>query len=105
MTETTTEARGAFGEVLAELMRSRGIEPTPENIRALGERSGLDADVLLANARGDRSDDLLGGLSGLDRELALTELEKGEIAFAYAYEEHIPPDLLRRLAEWEGGPQ
>lgn len=91
----TTERRGAFGEVLEEIMRSRGMEPTPENILALGKRSGLDGKAFLARAMGDRSADAGGPeLIGLDVELALTERELRETAFAYAYEKRIPPDLL-----------
>ena len=83
---TMTEIRGAFGEVLEETMRSRGIEPTRENIRELGRRSGLDEEGFLAAAMGDRSAEAgEPGLTGLEVEMALTEREMRALGWAYAY--------------------
>ena len=83
---TMTEIRGAFGEVLEETIRSRGIEPTRENIRELGRRSGLDEEGFLAAAMGDRSAEAGGrGLTGLEVEMALTEREMRALGWAYAY--------------------
>ena len=85
------KTRDAFGEVLEETMRSRGIEPTPENIRELGRRSGLDAEGFLACAMGDRTANAGGpGLAGLDEELALTQGERDELGWAYAYRTRPP---------------
>ena len=82
----TEQRRDAFGEVLEETMRSRGIEATPENIRALATRSGLDPEGFLACAMGDRTAHAGGpGLIGLDVELALTRGEMDELGWAYAY--------------------
>jgi hypothetical protein len=84
MTTETTRTPGAFGEVLEELMRSRGLEPVPENIRHLAETSGLDPDRLLRSMLADDVEDL-GPLDGLADELSLSGEEKLLLAVAYTY--------------------
>ena len=53
-------------------------------MKALAERSGLDGDGFLALATSDSAADI-GPLTGLDKELALTEEEMTALALAYCY--------------------
>ena len=92
--QETQRVRTVFGEVLAELMEERGLEPTPAQIIALGERSGLDGQELLRDVQrgmteGRRARQKLTGVAG---ELGLSEPEKARLAVAYAFED----DLLER---------
>ena len=84
MTTEMTRRPGAFGEVMERVMRKRGLEPNPANVRDLAARSGLDGDKLLRSMIAESAEDL-GPLNGLDRELGLSEDEKIELARAYAY--------------------
>ncbi len=83
MTEQTTE-RTAFGRVLSRIMEARGMAPTPEEIRALAERAGLDAEKFVATATSDPRA-LSGPLTGLDAELGLSEREMWALADAYVF--------------------
>lgn len=65
----TTETQTVFDEVLAEFMERRGLEATPEQIVALGERSGLDGEGLLYDVRSD-----LGDRQGRQRLTGLVEV-------------------------------
>jgi hypothetical protein len=90
--QETQRVRTVFGEVLAELMEERGLEPTPAQIIALGERSGLDGQDLLRDVqrgitRGGRR--ARKKLTGLADELGLTEPEKVRIALAYTFEDRL----------------
>lgn len=84
MTTETTRTPGAFGEVLGELMRARGLEPDPAGVRGLAERSGLDPDGLLRNMVTEDAEDL-GRLDQLADELALSHEEKGVLGVAYTF--------------------
>ncbi len=83
MTEQTAE-RTAFGRVLARIMEARGMTPTPEAIRDLAERSGLDAEKFVATATSDPRA-LEGPLTGLDDELGLSRREMQALSDAYVF--------------------
>jgi hypothetical protein len=85
----TTETQSTvFGEVLAELMEARGLDATPEEIVALGDRSGLDGKELLRDAsRGIHRRRARQRLTGLADELGLSEHEMIRLAVAYVFEE------------------
>jgi hypothetical protein len=83
---STAQTRTVFGEVLAELMESRGIEATEENVAALADKAGADAFRLKLRMRGEYMD-VVGGLAGLADELSLDERERTVLALAYAMEE------------------
>jgi len=79
----------AFGRVLGWVMEARGMATGPEQIRALGERSGFDGDAFLALATSEDAPDV-GPLSGLDREMrrrdmGLSESERVALAEAYVF--------------------
>jgi hypothetical protein len=79
-----TEQKTVFAEVLAELMQARGIDPTPETMRQLAERSGLDWAAF--EARLASSDvDHPGGLGPLADELALDVYEQVRLALAFSF--------------------
>ncbi len=86
-----------FGEVLGELMRSRGIPEEPEQIVELAEKSGLDPTALLARMSGEADD--AGDLDGLAEELTLSRGEMRLLAKAYTYEEGRPGDVVAGLFE------
>jgi hypothetical protein len=82
-----TETQTVFGAVLAEYMEQRGLDTTPEEIVALGERAGLDGEELLRDAsRGIPGRRARQHLTGLADELALTEHEMIRLAVAYVFE-------------------
>ncbi len=85
----------AFGRVLGALMEARGIPAEPEQMRALAERSGFDGDAFLALATSEDAPDV-GSLTGLDREMGLSEREMDVLAMAYVYEQDDIGDLIRR---------
>jgi hypothetical protein len=91
MTKQQTIEATAFGRVLGEFMEARGLEPTPEEIVALGERSGLDGKELLRDVtRGKGARPGRRGrqhLTGLADELGLTEDQMIRLAVAYVFEE------------------
>ena len=74
----------AFGRVLSRAMAARGMATGPEEVGALGERSGLDGEALLALTQSD-SAPAVGPLNGLAGELGLSGEEKMDVAFAYLY--------------------
>lgn len=81
-----------FGEVLSELMESRGIEATAEAVAALAERSGIDPNKLLARAAEGKD---FGSLNTrLIDELALEEGEVGRLSWAFAYERRPPAEAF-----------
>ena len=55
-------------------MEARGILAEPEEIRALGERSGFDRDAFLALATSEDAPDV-GHPGGLDREMRRRGME------------------------------
>jgi hypothetical protein len=78
-------------------MEARGIPAEPEEIRALAERSGFDDGEFLARVASADAPDV-GHLSGLDREMALSEPERIALAEAYVFERDDIADLIRRGA-------
>lgn len=79
-----TEPKTVFAEVLAELMRDKGVDPTPEAMRQLAERSGLDwaaFEARLASGSVAHPDNL--GL--LADELVLGENERDRLAHAFTF--------------------
>lgn len=71
MTNATMETRGAFGETLEALMRSRGMGPGPDEIRDLATAAGLDPEKMLAAVMDDSATaDLEPDFSGLARALS-----------------------------------
>jgi hypothetical protein len=64
-------------------------------IRALAERAGFDGEKFLALATSEDAPDV-GPLSGLDREMALSEPERVALAEAYVFGRDDLADLIRR---------
>ena len=64
-------------------------------IRALAERAGFDGEKFLALATSEDAPDV-GPLSGLDREMALSEPERVALAEAYVFGRDDIADLIRR---------
>ena len=85
MEEITDTRATAFGCVLGALMEARGIPAEPGEMRALAERGGFDGDEFLARVASADAPDV-GHLSGLDREMALSEPERIALAEAYVFE-------------------
>ena len=94
MDEQTAE-RTAFGRVLGRVMEARGLATDEKAIRALAERSGLDAEKFVARATNSPLTDL-GPLTGLDEELGLSQREMDALAHSYIFED-------RPTAAAEGG--
>jgi predicted DNA binding protein len=82
--ENTNTRATAFGRVLGALMEKRGMPASAGEIRALAERAGFDGEKFLALATSEDAPDV-GPLSGLDKELALTDKEMTALALAYTY--------------------
>jgi hypothetical protein len=87
MTET---GFGPFGVVLAEIMRTRGLEPTPQGIRTLAADAGVDPEDLAREMRARGYQD--GGLSAIAGDnhklawvLCMTEPEKTVYAQGFTY--------------------
>ena len=87
----------AFGRVLGGIMEARGIPAEPEEMRALAERSGFDGGEFLARVADADAPDV-GHLSGLDREMGLSEPERIVLAEAYVFGRDGIADLIRRGA-------
>jgi hypothetical protein len=85
-----------FGEVLGELMRSRGIPEEPESFAELAEKSGLDLPTFRARIGGDVDADLV-DLWGLAQELGLSRQEMRLLARAYTYEKGRRGDVRAEL--------
>ena len=85
MTTETTRSPSDFGEVLERLMQVHGLEPDPDNIRNLAERSGLDPEALLRSMAAERVDEDLDFLNGLADELALSYEEMVVLGVAYTF--------------------
>ncbi len=81
----TTEVRSIFGEVLTELLASRGIPATEERIGELAATSGLDPDDFVARVRGELVEHV-GHLKELAVALRLSVTERVVLATAYSYE-------------------
>jgi hypothetical protein len=96
-TQTTHEDYGPFGEVLAELMRTRGMEPSPETVRTLALDAHIDPDLLYREMHVKTLEEPSGmcGCHDLDIALALTEAEKGVLARAYTFLKESAEDLRR----------
>jgi hypothetical protein len=95
MTEQTSEEtniRGsAFGRVLAGFMEAKGLPVDEEHVRGLAEKGGLDPEALLSRVTGE-SMEHAGSMSGVVRELGLTQPEMATLAVAYALEQEYDPD-------------
>jgi hypothetical protein len=74
-----------FGEVFAELLEARGLEVTPFKVGKLAEDAGLDGWKVI-NRMADADAEYAGPFDGLARNLGLSESERNELAFAFAYE-------------------
>jgi hypothetical protein len=74
-----------FGQVLAELLEGRGLPVTPAKVGKLGEQSGLDGWKLI-NRMADAANKGPRDLGGLAEALGLSEAERDELAFAFAFE-------------------
>ena len=85
----TTETRTVFGEVLAELMESRGIEATEENIAEVAVAGGLDPERVVAEFS-ERTDDYIGPFTRVAENLELSSEEMLDLAWAYAMERRRP---------------
>jgi ABC-type transport system involved in cytochrome bd biosynthesis fused ATPase/permease subunit len=66
-------------------MESRGLSPEPSEVRSLAERSGLDADALLARVD-DACHPYHGSIKSLADELELGETERLRLARAFTYD-------------------
>jgi hypothetical protein len=86
--ETTDMRATAFGRVVGEIMESRGIPAEPKEIKALAERAGFDGEDFLARVASGNGPDL-GDLGGLDREMALSQVERDALAMAYTFEKGL----------------
>ncbi len=75
-----------FGEVLAELLETRGLEATPFKVGKLAEDAGLDGWKVL-DRMADASANYGGSLDGLVTALALSRWEMRELAHAFAFEQ------------------
>jgi hypothetical protein len=84
----STEVRSVFGEVLAELMASRGIPATEEKIGELAAASGLDPETFVWRVRGELVEHV-GHLEELAVVLGLSVTEG--FVLAYAFEERSLP--------------
>ncbi len=93
--ENTDTRATAFGRVLGALMAARGIPAEPGQMKTLFDRSGLDGEKYLAHAAGEEVAEL-GPLTGLDREMGLSDKEAQTLAVAYVYEQDEIGDLIRR---------
>jgi len=87
-----------FGEVLAELMEARGLEATPFQVGLLGEKSGLDGWQVLGRMTDAGAEDP-GDLGGLADALGLSESERLELAFSYAFERRLEETLAENTDE------
>ena len=96
--ETTTE-RTAFGRILSAIMEARGIPAEPEEVRALAERSGIDAEKFLALATSAPLTDV-GPLDRLADELRPNGEQKLALAMAYAYDRDVVVEAIRRSDDW-----
>jgi hypothetical protein len=89
MTEQQTIEATAFGRVLGEFMQRSGLAVTPEEVVALGDRSGLDGDELLHDVLSDLAHRHgWQTLKGLDDELRLSDPDKARLAIAYTFEQY-----------------
>jgi hypothetical protein len=89
MTEHPELRQTTFGEVVAELLESRGLEASPFAVGKLAEDCGLDGWKVLGRMadpanRGPRD------LGSLANALDLSEAERDELAFAFAFERRPP---------------
>jgi hypothetical protein len=85
MTERPEMRNTVFGQVLTELLESRGLEVSPFAVGKLGEENGVDGWRLINRMAGaDEAD--AGYLDGLADALGLSVSEKIQLAFAYSFE-------------------
>jgi hypothetical protein len=93
MTETTTTGGfGPFGEVLAELMRTRGLVPDEETITALAldaymDPHDLDHEMRAPRRGSNRVNPITGDTHALAWVLSLTEPEKCVFGEAFSWRE------------------
>ena len=87
-----------FGQVLAELIESRGLEVSPFAVGQLAEQSGLDGWKVLGRMTDAGAEDP-GDLGGLADALGLGESERLELAFSYAFERRLEETLAENTNE------
>jgi hypothetical protein len=89
MTEHPEMRNTTFGEVLAEFMEARGPEVSPFAVGKLAEDAGVDGWKLI-NRMADAANRGPRDLGGLADALGLSEAERDELAFAFAFERRAP---------------
>ncbi len=82
-----------FGEVLAELLEKRGLKVTPFRVGKLAEDAGLDGWKVI-NRMVNADAEYAGDLDGLAERLDLSEVERDELAHAYALERRYAEPAL-----------
>ena len=87
-----------FGQVLAELIESRGLEVTPFKVGKIAEQSGLDGWKVLGRMADAGAEDP-GDLGGLADVLGLSESERLELAYAYSFEQRLEETLAENTNE------
>ena len=76
-----------FGELLGELLESRGLSVTPAKVGKLAEEAGLDGWAVI-NRMASTDAEYVEGLEDLADALELSEREKAKLALAYTFERH-----------------
>ena len=89
MTEHPQMRQTVFGEVLAELLEARDLEVSPFAVGKLAEDAGLDGWKVLGRMA-DAATRGPANLGGLADALGLSEAERDELAFAFAFERRPP---------------
>ena len=98
MTEHPKMRNTTFGEVLVQLMEARGLAVSPFAVGQLAEDAGLDGwKVINRMANADAEDP--GDLGGLADALGLSESERLELAFSYAFERRLEETLAENTNE------
>ena len=96
---TTQRPFGPFGEVLAALMRSRGLDVSPESVRNLAIDSGIDPGDLEGEMYARRGEEsalsaLASGTHALSWVLSLTQAERGLFALAFSRLRDVTPEEI-----------
>ena len=87
-----------FGAVLCELLESRGLPVSPFAVGRLSEDAGLDGWKVI-NRMADAGAEDTGYLDGLANALGLSESEKIELSYAYAFEQRLEETLAENTNE------
>ena len=96
---STQRPFGPFGEVLAAIMRSRGLQVSPESVRNLAIDSGIEPQDLEGEmyARGGEAGGLnvlAGDAHALTWVLSLTQAERGVFALALSRLGSVKPECI-----------